>query len=246
MKLPIALQLYSVRDETEKDMLGTLKKVAGMGYTGVEFAGFGGIPAGQMKAELAALGLKPIANHTGIKLLKERLEEEIEYNLEVGIKYIICPFNSYESKEDYLKTAAFLSETGEKCKASGLQLGYHNHAFEFTAYDGEYGLDILYRETSAGNLTAEIDSGWVFFAGVDPAEYILKYKGRCPLIHVKDFLTKGERTFTEIGNGIIDMKAIISAAEAAGTEWLIVEQDVSSRTSLESAKICIDNLSKLL
>lgn len=245
MKLPIALQLYTIRDETEKDMLGTLEKVAGMGYTGVEFAGFGGMTAKEMKAALAKLGLTGFASHTGIKLLKERLDEEIEYNLEVGCKYIICPFNSYESREDYLRTAEFLNETGEKCRAAGLQFGYHNHDFEFKTYDGEYGLDILLRETSPKNLIVEIDTGWAFYAGIDPAVYIAKYKGRCPLLHLKDFLTRGERTFTEIGNGIIDTTSIIQAAKAAGTEWLIVEQDVSSLTSLESAKICFDNLSKL-
>lgn len=246
MNLPVALQLYSVRDETEKDMLGTLEKVAGMGYTGVEFAGFGNIPARKMKAELARLGLKAVASHTGLQLLREKLDKEIEYNLEIGNKYIICPYNTYETKEDFLETAAFLNETGEKCRAAGLQLGYHNHDHEFRIFDGEYGLDILLHIASPKNLVAEIDSGWVFYAGIDPAEYIVKYKGRCPLIHIKDFLTRSEKSYTEIGNGIVDISAIIKAAETAGTEWLIVEQDASSRSTLESVKICIDNLTKLL
>lgn len=245
MKLPIALQLYSVRDETEKDMLGTLGKVAGMGYTGVEFAGFRGIPAKEMRAELSKLGLKAVASHTGLQLLKEKLDEEIEYNLEIGNKYIICPMNKCEPMDEFLKAAEFFNTVGEKCRANGLSFGYHNHDFEFQKVNGEYYLDALFSRVSPANLTAEIDTGWVFYAGIDPAEYIGKYKGRCPLIHVKDFLTRGERTFTEIGNGIIDTRAIIKAAEAAGTEWVIVEQDHSSRSTLESAKICFDNLSKL-
>jgi sugar phosphate isomerase/epimerase len=246
MKLPIALQLYSVRGDTERDMLGTLEKVAGMGYTGVEFAGFGDIPAKKMKAELEKLGLKAVASHTRIQLLKEKLDEAIEYNLEIGSKYIICPSNKYEAREDFLQTARLLDEVGEKCRAAGLRLGYHNHDFEFKTYDGEYGLDILFRNTKPDNLAAEIDSGWAFYAGVDPAEYIGGYRGRCPLVHVKDFLTRGERSFTEIGSGIVDIGAVIRAAEAAGAEWLIVEQDASSRPMLESVKICFDNLSKLL
>ena len=246
MKLPIALQLYTVRDETEKDMRGTLEKVAGMGYTGVEFAGFGGISAQKMKAELAKLGLKAVASHTGIQLLREKLDEEIEYNLEIGCKYIVCPSNRCESMDEFLKISEFFNTVGEKCRANGLRFGYHNHDFEFKKVDGEYYLDVLFSRVSPANLAAEIDTGWVFYAGIDPAEYISKYKGRCPLIHVKDFLTRGERSFTEIGNGIIDTRAIIEAAEAAGTEWLIVEQDASSRSTLESAKICFDNLSKLV
>jgi sugar phosphate isomerase/epimerase len=245
MKLPIALQLYTIRDETEKDMLGTLEKVAGMGYTGVEFAGFGGISAKEMKAGLGKLGLKAIASHTGIKLLKEKLDEEIEYNLEVGCKYIICPSNNCEPMDDFLNISEFFDTVGEKCRSNGLIFGYHNHDFEFEKVDGEYYLDALFSRVSPKNLVAEIDTGWAFYAGIDPAVYIAKYKGRCPLLHLKDFLTRGERTFTEIGNGIIDTSSIIQAAKAAGTEWLIVEQDVSSLTSLESAKICFDNLSKL-
>lgn len=246
MKLPIALQLYSVRDETEKDMPGTLEKLAAMGYTGVEFAGFGGIPAQEMRAKLAGLGLKAVASHTGINLLKERLDEEIEYNLEIGSKYIICPSNRCEPMDDFLKITDFFDKVGEKCRANGLRFGYHNHDFEFLKVNDEYYLDALFAGISPENLAAEIDAGWVFYAGIDPAEYIGRYKGRCPLIHVKDFLTRGERSFTEIGNGIVDNGAVVRAAEAAGAEWLIVEQDVSSRSTLESAKICFDNLSKLI
>lgn len=246
MTMPVALQMYSVRDKTEKDMLGTLEKVAEIGYKGVEFAGFMDVPAKSMKARLESLGLKPVGSHTSMKLLKENLDEAIAYNLEIGNQYIICPFNSYESREDYLRTAAFLEETGKKCRAAGLRLGYHNHDFEFKRYDGEYGFDILFGKTTPENLVAELDTGWAFNAGADPVEYLGRYKGRCPLIHVKDFLTRGERTFAEIGMGIIDIGAIIKAAAAAGTEWAIVEQDATSLPTLESVEISFNNLKKIL
>ncbi len=245
MPLPIALQLYTVRDETEKDFIGTLEKVAAMGYKGVEFAGFGNIPAKEMKATLDRLGLKAAGSHTGIDLIKEKLEDVIEYNLEIGNKYVICPWAPFKTKEDYVEAARLFNEAGAKCKARGIQLAYHNHDFEFTKFDGEYGLDILYGNTSPENLVAEFDTCWVFYAGADPVEYIEKYKGRCPIIHLKDLKSKVPVEMIELGDGIIDIAAIVKAAEAAGSEWLVAEMDTCPRPTLESARICIDNLKKM-
>lgn len=245
MNLPIALQLYSVRDEMEKDFIGTLKKVADIGYKGVEFAGFGNLPAVQLKEALADLGLTPVGSHTGVDLLSEKLDEVIEYNLTLGNKYIICPYNKYESKEDIIKASQFYNETGEKIRARGLEFLYHNHDFEFNKFDGEYGIDIIFKGIKSGNMAAEIDAGWVFYAGIDLAAYINSYTGRCPLIHIKDFLSIDNKNFTEIGNGIVDVKAIAAAAVEAGTKWLIVEQDECSIPSLESVRISFENLKKM-
>ena len=245
MTLPIALQLYTVRDETEKDFIGTLEKVAAMGYKGVEFAGFGSVPAKQMKEALDRLGLKAAGSHTGIDLLKTKLDDVMEYNLEIGNKYVICPWAPFKTKEDYAEAVGLFNETGVKCRARGLQLGYHNHDFEFVSFDGEYGLDILYKGTSPENLVAEFDTCWVFYAGVDPVQYIGKYSGRCPIIHLKDLKSKDSKEFIELGDGVIDIPAIVKAAEAAGSRWLVVEMDSCPRPTLESAKICIDNLKKM-
>ena len=245
MTLPIALQLYTVRDETERDFMGTLEKVAAMGYKGVEFAGFGDIPAKQMKTALDRLGLKVAGSHTGINLLKDKLDEVIEYNLEIGNKYVICPWAPFKTKEDYVEAARLFNEIGAKCKARDIQFAYHNHDFEFAVFDGEYGLDILYKGTLPENLVAEIDTCWVFYAGVDPVRYMGKYKGRCPLIHLKDLKSKDSNDFIELGDGIIDIAAVARAAGAAGAEWLVVEMDSCPRPALESIRICIDNLKKM-
>lgn len=245
MNLPIALQLYSIRDEMEKDFTGTLKKVADIGYKGVEFAGFGGLSAAKLREVLDSLGLAVVGSHTGVDQLSEKLDEVIEYNLALGNKYIVCSYCKLESIEDIIKFSKFFNEVGEKLRARGLEFLYHNHDFEFKKYDGEYGLDILFKGAKSENLAAEIDSGWVFFAGIDPAAYVKSYKGRCPLVHIKDFLTAGTRSFTEIGNGIIDVKAIAAAAVEAGTKWLIAEQDESSIPTLESVRISFENLKKL-
>ncbi len=245
MKLPVAIQLYSVRDAMEEDFTGTLRKIADLGYKGVEFAGFGGFSAERIKDLLDELGLTPSGSHTDLKLLRENLEEVIEYNLTIGNKYIVCPFNTYESREDYIKAAKFYDECGEKIRARGLEFLYHNHGFEFTKVDGEYGLDIIFNSVKPENVGAELDLGWIFYMGIDPAAFLKNFKKRCPLVHIKDFLSVGERTFTEIGNGLVDVKGIAAAAAEAGVEWLIVEQDVSNITSMESARINLENMKKI-
>ena len=245
MKLPIALQLYSVRDEMEKDVVGTLKKVADIGYKGVEFAGFWNLSATQLKKALDDFGLTAVGSHTDIKLLSGNLDEVVEYNLTIGNKYVVCPFNRYESKKDYIEASKLYNEIGEKLRAGGLKFLYHNHDFELKKYDGEYGLDILFKGVKTGNMEAEIDSGWVFYAGVDPVAYVKSYTGRCPLIHIKDFTSIDGRNYTEIGKGIVDVKAIAEAAADAGTKWLIVEQDETSIPTLESVRISFENLKKI-
>jgi sugar phosphate isomerase/epimerase len=198
-----------------------------------------------MKAALDRLGLKAVGSHTGINLLKNKLDEVIEYNLEIGNKYVICPWNSFKSKDDYIKTAHLFNEIGTKCRENELQLGYHNHDHEFEKIDGEYGLDILFNGTKPENLTVEIDTCWAFYAGINPSDYVRKYKGRVPLVHIKDLKSRGSKEFSDIGQGVVDIPAIVKAANNAGSEWLVVEIDTCPRQSLESAKIGFDYLKSL-
>lgn len=243
MNIPLALQLFTVRDETAKDFIGTLEKVAKIGYTGVEFAGFGDIAPNEMKKALDDLGLKAMGSHTGRDLVFDRLDEVIEYNLIIGNKYVIIPYDKYDTKEKWLEAIWKYEEAGRKLKKDGLVLCYHNHAHEFETYDGEYILDIIFNKTSADNVLMELDTYWVHFAGVDPLAYLDKYKGRCPLVHLKD-MRADDRDTAEVGEGIIDIKAIIAASEKAGAEWFVVEQDRTRRPTLESAGISYKNLKK--
>lgn len=246
MNIPVAVQLYTLREETNKDFAGTLEKIAEIGYKGVEFAGYGGLTASKLKNVLEKLGLKAAGSHVGLDLLKDRIDEVIDYNLEIGNKYIVCPWNQYNSRYDYIETAGLFNKIGEKCKEEGFQFCYHNHNHEFASYNGEYGLDILYRKTDPELVMAEIDTYWVKYAGLDPAEYIKKYSGRTPLIHLKDMDNSEDRVFTEIGNGILDFNSIINASQDSGAEWFIVEQDVCKRPAIESVKISFENLKRIL
>src|SRR5579883_466717 len=151
-QIPIALQLYTVRDELAKDFSGTLRKVAEMGYTNVELAGFGGMAAQDLKATLDEYGLKAIGSHVGLDLLEGAgLGKTIEDHKLIGVPYIVVPWLAQERRGDkagYLRLAEILNEIGETVKQSGLQLGYHNHNFEFDEkFDGKAALDILFEET---------------------------------------------------------------------------------------------------
>ncbi|AFK86270.1 xylose isomerase domain-containing protein [Thermoanaerobacterium aotearoense SCUT27] len=244
MDLPLSLQLYTVRNELKDDFVGTLEKVAEIGYKGVEFAGYGGLKANEMRRHLERLGLTPTGSHISLDALKSNLDKEIEYNLEIGNKYIVCPWNKYEAKEDFIETAKLFNEIGEKCAEKGLIFCYHNHNHEFVNFDGKYGLDLIYENSNSNFLKAEIDTYWVKYAGEDPASYIKKYSGRVPLVHLKD-MDGATKDFAEIGEGIMNIKDIIDASLEAGVKWFIVEQDVCKRPPLESAKISFHNINKM-
>ena len=248
-RIPVGLQMYTLRDETAKDFIGTLQKVADMGYKAVEFAGYGGIEAKEMKKVLDQLGLEAPSSHVGIKLLQEEPDRQIEYSLEIGSTYMICPHldaASFLSDEDQLKrTFELFQQIGERCKSHGLQFGYHNHAFEFEKVGGEYVLDRLYQGVDPDLLVAELDLYWVKKGGLDPNAYLAKYSGRCPLIHVKDMTGDDRQYFAEVGQGIIDYPSIFETAKEAGVKYYIVEQDHCERPPLESVKMSIDYLKSI-
>lgn len=246
MSLPIGLQLYSIKDETEKDFVGALRKVAEIGYDGVEFAGYGGLSSKALKELLDELKLKACGSHVSLELLTNNIDEVISYNLEIGNQYIICPWSEFSNIENIKEIIGKLKLAGEKCRARDLKLGYHNHDNEFKLFDGQYGLDLLLGEMGKEDLFAELDTYWVQYAGLDPTEYINKHAGRFELLHIKDMQILDDRKeSTEVGNGVMDFQPIIEAGKKQGTKWLIVEQEYFTMPPIESVKICYENLKKM-
>lgn len=245
-KLGIGIQLYTLRDDLAKDFRGTLTRVAKLGYEGVEFAGYGGIPADEMKELLQSLGLKAIGSHVGLNSLRNNLEQEIDYLNTIGGKYLVLPGIPVEERSDEAAWKRIFAECatfGQAAAGSGLIFGYHNHDFEFKMQvDGEYAYDALFAATSPERVQVEMDLGWVQFAGLSPVSYIAKYAGRLPLVHLKDFRigADGRIDTVELGNGTIDLQTVIRAASGAGTEWLIVEQDSCANPPLESVATSIE------
>jgi len=241
--IPVALQLYTVRDEIEKDFIGTLRRVAEIGYAGVEFAGYGGVSAKELKAVLTDLNLQVAAAHTGVDELLKNPGAAIDYQLEIGNRYVVIPWMpAPKDCAGWQEEASQLNDIGAVLRRNDLQLCYHNHAHEFEMADGEHGLDLLYKFTDFQLLKAELDTYWVAKGGEDPAQYIRKYAGRVPLLHVKDMAGDAEGSFTEFGTGILKWDEIFAAAQESGVEWYIVEQDICRRPCLESVEISFRNL----
>jgi len=229
-----------VRDEMKEDFWGTLERVAALGYEGIEF-GAGtleqaGVPLAEMKARFADLGLTPIAHHATKYSLAETGDAVYDACQALDCKILVLSWGPCDSREQLLEDAELYNRIGERSKAAGIQLTYHNHDHEFQRFDGETGFDILLGNTEPDLLHAHIDVAWVTFGGVDPVEVIRRYAGRCPALHMKDFVglepgcdqAQGDRQaarFTEVGTGIVDLPGIVAAARESGVEWLTVEQD---------------------
>ncbi|WP_274650910.1 sugar phosphate isomerase/epimerase family protein [Paenibacillus humicola] len=239
-RMGIGLQLYTLRNELAQDFKGTLRKVAELGYEGVEFAGYGGIPADEMKSLLQELGLKAIGSHVGPAALRGSLQQEIDYLKTIGAQYLICPHVAAEERADeesWKRLFSLFEEVGAEAREQGLVFGYHNHAFEFESrIGGEFVYDALYASTKPESVQVEMDVCWVQFAGQDPLAYIPKYAGRLPLLHLKDFSKdeEGKMKTLELGQGVVNLPAVIQASSDAGVQWLIVEQDHCQNPPLES------------
>jgi sugar phosphate isomerase/epimerase len=245
-KVPVALQLYTVREDMAKDFPGTLRKVAEIGYRAVEFAGTGGLTAEDLRALLDDLGLKVVGSHLGLEALTDDLQEAIEYNLAIANPFLVCPGipeQRRSSAQAWRETAALFNQIGEEARKHGLAFAYHNHDKEFMIFDGKYGLDILLEATDRSLVGVELDVFWAKYAGADPAAYMNGHPGRFPLLHLKD-MAKDGKSMTEVGEGIVDLQAVFSQAEQAGVQAYIVEQDTCARPPLESVRISLENLKR--
>ncbi|NOU94339.1 TIM barrel protein [Paenibacillus sp. LMG 31456] len=245
MKFPVAVQPYTIREEMKQDYLGSLEKVAEIGYHGIELGPPPeGMTIGQQKGHLERLGLQVISAHARIDVLTDGLDALIDYLQEVGGGWI-AHSSRFDSKQAVIESAALFNRIGESCRQRGIQFLYHNHNWEFTRYDGEYAYDILLRETDPELVKMELDTYWVKRGGEDPADYLRKLSNRCPLLHIKDMEPGEEQFFAEIGEGVLDFPDIVKAAKEIGTNWLVVEQDGSRRSPFESLEISFTNLRKM-
>jgi sugar phosphate isomerase/epimerase len=245
-KFPIAIQPYTIREQLASDYVGSLEKVAKIGYQGIEL---GMPPEGMTIAEQSALlnrlGLQVINTWGGFNSLDFDTEQLADYLDDVGGKYVTVSLLFNGTKEDVLKKAEAMNRIGETLRKRGKQFLYHNHDWEFKKVQDEYIFDLLLRETDPEYVKLEIDTYWVKRGGEDPAAYLSKLHNRCPLLHIKDMEPGEEQFFAEIGEGILDFTEIAKVAEEVGTEWLVVEQDQSRRDPFESLEISYRNLRKL-
>src|SRR5690625_5231953 len=236
----IGLQLYSINEAVEKDLLGSLEKVAKMGYTGAQFAGFSDVNAESVKRKLDELNIKPAGAHVQIHLLEDELDETMKYHDTIENNLIIVPWLPEEMRttaDDYKRTAEKLDQIGRKLQTRGFKLGYHNHDFEFDVFDGKTGLDIIFENTDPDHLKMELDCFWAAYTDNNPVDVIDKYADRCVTLHIKDMKEDGDQHIsTELGTGLLPLSDYIAKGQEIGVQWLIVEQEHFSKDPLASAK----------
>jgi sugar phosphate isomerase/epimerase len=231
-RVPVGIQMASLRELCKRDLMGTLEEVAGMGYEGVEFAGLYGYDPSEVRDRVRDLGMAVIGNHLCREGNPDRL---LEMCRELGCPTVwgeCLPGGAMpRDRAGCLEMVRLANQLGAILKKGGVQFYYHNHAEEFQRVDGRYIMDWLLEMTDPGCVVGEVDVMWTQYAGVDPASYIRRHAGRVPYVHIKDM--DAERDFTEVGRGVIDFDSIFEACEGSVLRWYVVEQDTFKGDPIE-------------
>ena len=245
-KIPIGLQLYSIRKDCARDLPGCLAAVAKMGYDGVEFAGYHDRSAQELRKMCDDLGLKVCGTHIGLDtLLGDQLKPTIAFNQTLGNKFLVVPGlarERTESRAAWLETASVFNGIADQLKPLGLYTGYHNHHTEFAPLDGEMPWDTFFGNTRP-EVVMQIDLGNALHGSADPVPFLERYPGRAATVHLKEF-SSGEPKV--VGEGEVPWADVFRLCETTGgTEWYIVEQEVYDCAPLECVRRCLDNLRKM-
>ena len=262
----IGLQLYTVRDLMKTDFDGTVAKVAQVGYKEVEFAGYFGKSPQEVRAILEKDGLTAPSAHFGYDVVETKWSETLDAAHAIGHKFVVCPWVEVKQRKEpdgWKRAADLFNKAGEASQKAGIQFAYHNHAFEFEPSEtlgGQMPYDFLLANTDPKLVKMEMDLCWITVGGQDPVKYFNAYPGRFPLVHVKDWTTKGPGGsdyggatggvkmkpghMTDVGQGDIDWKRIFAQSHKAGIDHYIVEND-EPKSAFEDIKISYDYLAKL-
>jgi sugar phosphate isomerase/epimerase len=259
----IGLQLYTIRDAMEKDLKGSLKKVADLGFKYLELAKYAdgkfyAMEPKEFKKVVSDLGMVILSSHTQVEaagITLDNAKKMTEDHAKLGVKYCVQPWVVEEARKtiaSFQKMAADWNKVGEIMKASGIQFGYHNHNFEFGNVEGKVPyFDIFLAELDKDLVTMELDLFWATKAGQNPVEIFKKYPGRFQLFHMKDMFTKqdpfytttGVTDFAPVGAGLINFKEILASKDIAGMKYMFVEQDQSREGKpFDDIKTSITNL----
>lgn len=247
----IAIQLYTLRDfiRTPEDIAATLKRVAQIGYRAVQVSGMGPIEESELVSICNGEGLTICATHEPGDVILQSPQKVVERLGRLGCKYTAYPYPAgidFADESSVKGLIAGLESSGSVLAAAGQALLYHNHAHEFIRSEGRTILDRIYAETDPRFLAAEPDTYWVQYGGGDPVAWIERLHNRVPVLHCKDYVVEppDKPRFAEVGAGNLNWPAIVAAAEKAGTEWFVVEQDTCPGDPFESVRISFDYLSK--
>ena len=259
----IGLQLYTIRDAMGKDLKGSLKKVADMGFKYLELAKYAngkfyGMEPKEFRKLVSDMGMVILSSHTEVEakgITLDNAKKMTEDHAKLGVKYCVQPWVVEEARKtvaSFQKMAADWNKVGEIMKSSGIQFGYHNHNFEFAKVEGKVPyFDIFLAELDKDLVTMELDLFWATKAGQNPVEMFKKYPGRFQLFHMKDMFTKqepfytttGVTDFAPVGAGLINFREILASKDIAGMKYMFVEQDQSREGKpFDDIKTSITNL----
>ncbi|WP_420148982.1 sugar phosphate isomerase/epimerase family protein [Spirosoma sp.] len=244
----VGLQLYTVRNEISKDVEGTLRKIAQIGYTEIETGSFYGKTPKEFKAFLSGMGLSAPSSLHMTSAMKTDWSKTVDQAAEAGQSFMGCAYlapNERKTIDDYKKIAELFNKSGEVCKKAGIQFMHHNHDFEFEPLEGQVPYDLILKETDQNLVKLELDLYWSTKAGQDPVALFKKSPGRFPIVHMKDMEKSPDRTFAPVGTGSIDFQRILDARKIAGIQHYYVEQDVCKVPPLEAIAISFQNVKKL-
>jgi sugar phosphate isomerase/epimerase len=223
-----AIQLWSLKDLVNSDLIATLKELSRIGFDGIEAYGFDGKFYGYSSKEFKNicddLNLRIFSSHAGIT--PENAATFANSAAEAGLEYLVLPsLGGYPqtSIADFQLVAGHFNTIGEICRQHQIQFAYHNHDFEFKVTDGLIPYDILLKETVPALVDFQMDTYWIVKAGFDPVEYINQHPGRFSTLHIKDLARDGQSCI--VGNGTIDFTSLMQHTENAGTRLLIYEQE---------------------
>ena len=243
-RIPVAVQLYSVREDAKNDLAGVLKAIAKMGYDGVEFAGFYGHDAKSVRAMLDEYGLKAAGAHVGINtLMGDELAKSIEFHQTIGNSFLIVPGLDHHyttTRAGWLNAAHILNDVAKQLAPHGMKTGYHNHWVEFAELEGELPWDTFFGNTDPA-VIMQFDTGNALVAGADAAPFIERYPGRALSVHLKEHADQNSTAL--LGEGDVPWTYILDLCERiGGTQWYVIEQESYAYPPMECIDRCLQNL----
>lgn len=235
MAVPVALQLYTVRDALAKGFEGVVRQVAEIGYAGVEVAGFGGTTPAAAARLFKSLGLQVPSIHTG-PLIGDAKQEVFDILGMLDCKRAVSGYgpDDFKTLDLIRRTCEKFNQSAAACRENGLTFSIHNHWWEFEKLDGRLVFDIMLEHLDP-DVLFEIDTYWVQTGGADPATEVRKAGKRAPLLHIKDGPCEKGRHMTAVGEGKVDFHAVAKAG-GKNTEWMIVELDSCETDMLEAVR----------
>ncbi len=241
-KIPLGVQLYSVRDQCKTDLVGTLSALAKIGYKGVEFAGYHGHSSAELRRMLDDHGLIACGTHTPYEsVLEDKLQATVEFNRVIGNKFLIVPSMQAGTKAEWLEKAKLFNDIAARIKTDGMFVGYHAHAQDFKMIGDETPWDIFIGNTNPG-VIMQLDTSNCRDGGGDPLAVLKKYPGRARSIHIK---ANGGGPEAVIGEDKLDWKAIFAWCEGeGGTKWYVLEHE-TSKDRLDAVKRSFEALKKM-